>query len=212
MIKELLNRNKTQTRRIIKLQPILDIRVPEGSKVKEGLWIWPKNINWWVNNSPDESGILDYCPYGQVGARLWARETFATEKCWDNKPMSFFNNASDVPIWYKVCDPLVSDFVPCGKWRPSIFMPRWASRITLEITDIRVQRLQDILEDDAAAEGIRYAENSYELEWMTPSERGRKRIKDYQILWDSINGKKYSWESNPFVWALSFKVINQSKF
>ena len=85
-------------------------------------------------------------------------------------------------------------------------MPRWASRITLEITDIKVERVQEIKSHDATAEGVRYAKGSYEWEWFTPNARCLKRIDDFRILWDSLNAKRgYGWEVNPWLWVLSFK-------
>ena len=96
------------------------------------------------------------------------------------------------------------------KWRPSIFMPRWASRITLEIKDIRVERLQDISEEDAMAEGltwwiakngkVHYGEFIADV-WETKAARA------YARLWDTINAKRGGWDENPWVWAISFKAV-----
>lgn len=88
---------------------------------------------------------------------------------------------------------------------PAIFMPRWASRITLEVTEVRVQRLQEISEEDAIAEGI-------SKEYCDPIGKHSKADwhirNDYRDLWNSINSKRgYSWDSNPWVWCISFKVI-----
>lgn len=119
------------------------------------------------------------CPYGQVGDKLWVRESFLIKH--DYKTPKGFP-------YYKTnfCDDKIT------KWKPSIFMPRWASRITLEITGIRVERLQEISEQDAKDEGICfYDDNAVDV---------------FRELWDSINAKRgYSWESNPFVWVIEFK-------
>ncbi len=203
MVKAILEGKKSQTRRIMKPQPYLQkgLLYPLMNKPENAfVWEFKKENRWfaWEHNSYQfDLTISNQCPYGLVGSRLWVRETFATEKCWDNKPMSFFNNASDVPIWFKVCDPLVADFVPRGKWRPSIFMPRWASRINLEVTEVRVQRLQEITQEDCLAEGSYMATDK-------DDEGG------FVNLWDSINIKRgYSWSSNPWVWAISFKRMEQ---
>ena len=127
------------------------------------------------------------CPYGEPGDRLWVRETF-----------------SHVPgegVAYRATNPEL-DGAP---WKPSIHMPRWASRITLEITEVRVQRLQDISEDDVYAEGcasgLRHDPFACDgtNDWCFPH------------LWDSINGGTHNWESNPWVWALSFQLAAQGE-
>jgi hypothetical protein len=89
--------------------------------------------------------------------------------------------------------------IPCH-WKPSIFMPRWASRITLEITNIRVERLQEITEEDAKAEGIENPFFASDRYWPTFKDR-------FETLWDSINGKTYPWSSNPWVWVIEFKKV-----
>lgn len=103
-----------------------------------------------------------------------------------------------------------------SKWRPSIFMPRWASRITLRITEVRVERLQDISYEDACAEGCEWksaqpAEESPELgeTFMECSRRLRWPQRSYAKLWDSINGAG-SWAANPWVWAISFQCIQKN--
>jgi hypothetical protein len=96
-----------------------------------------------------------------------------------------------------------------GKWRPSIFMPRWASRITLKITDVRVERLQDISEDSAMAEGAqKYGETpDGELLFDVGSYRY-----GFKLLWDSINAKRgYGWDANPYVWVIEFRRVEGGK-
>ncbi len=143
-------------------------------------------------------------PFG-VGSRLWVRETFKYID-FDLRDMGELH--PNVKIEYKA-DGLqrwvkgdyktqISIPVPPNEiWRPSIFMPRWASRITLEITELRAQPVQDISEEDAIAEGI--ANGAYAV---------NPRY-SFQVLWDSINKKRgYSWESNCWVWAISFKRVS----
>ncbi len=149
---------------------------------------------FWVVADDPEPDIkkrikLVKCPYGQVGDRLWVRETWKK-----------LHPIMDSKVLYKA-DMMVPDL---GKpWQPSIFMPRWASRITLEITGVRVERLQEISVDDAFSEGI---------ESLMPYQRGDGPWNDltafayFISLWDSINAKRgYSWSDNPWVWVIEFK-------
>jgi hypothetical protein len=179
MVKALLEGRKTQTRRVIKLD------------LKQ---------HWFDEPILDDKEKIRYCPYGQVGDRLWVREIF--------KYIDFdLRDAGKLPhrtkIEYKsdgftkwVTATTDTQIVIPDKWRPSIFMPRWASRITLEITGIRVQRVQEICLCDIEAEGIPDDRATY---------NAPLQIAKYQNLWDSINGKKYPWESNPWVWVIEFK-------
>lgn len=169
MVRAVLDGRKTQTRRVIKPQPGL---------------LGPKDIPL----------LLYYCPYGQPGDRLWVRESWSVDMSMDHlKP-------SDVPedsiVYYRANTDKdwerQSTGQVMGKKRPSIFMPRWASRINLEITDIRVERVQDITEEDAKAEGV---------DWY-PAMRANRL---FQSLWDSINAKRgYAWDVNPWVWVVEF--------
>jgi hypothetical protein len=117
-------------------------------------------------------------PYGKLGDRLWVRETWAP----DFEPYEFIYRADD--------EARASS--QGGRWYPSIHMPRWASRITLEVESVRVERLQEISEEDAKAEGV---------EWY-PRSGSYKRL--FTALWESINGPG-SWEANPWVWVVTFK-------
>ena len=146
------------------------------------------------------------CPYGQVGDRLWVREAWRTSKVADELKPSNLAGGGHSPIWHEA-----QDDVPChpsdfGKLRPSMFMPRWASRITLEITRVRVERLQDITEADARAEGCApawldaYDHTTVHAHAQPTYKRG------YARLWGEINGD-VSWDANPWVWVLSFTVV-----
>jgi len=157
-----------------------------------------------------------YCPYGQVGDRLWERETHWRFGMWKKNGLTKtgkqrwrFKPLGNL-IWYMPNPP---DWVCKSKGeigyfkRPSIFMPRWASRITLEITELRVERLQEITEGDAIAEGamVKHSED-------TDEEAGYSFRLGFIDLWDSLNAKRgYSWISNPFVWVISFRRINGNK-
>jgi hypothetical protein len=130
------------------------------------------------------------CPFGIVGD-LWVRETFTYEGY----------SVEDKWLVYRA-DVAKSYTLNSGnKWKPSIFMPRAASRITLEITEIRVERLCEISAADAISEGI-------DLHYPVPGDGDPMPIVQYKMLWDSINGAN-SWFKNPFVWAITFKRVSQ---
>lgn len=186
MVKAILEGQKTMTRRVVKPQPPSFVsKMIFNDSV--GMWldrdggienIWTKTQS---NMGNVQHLIKRPCPYGRPGDRLWARETWAKGDA----------------IYYKA-DEVEGVFSYAGKWRPSIFMPRWASRITLEITDVRVERLQEITEGDSLREGIR---DDFKDDTFFPT------VYNFKILWDSTNGKKYPWSINPFVWVISFRRI-----
>ncbi len=184
MVRALLAGTKSQTRRGIKPQPDLVTNeivarfTPNDQKL-------------------GRLGEVVNCPYGQVGDQLWVRET------WQPHPEAGMDypgqNIQSDCVCYAADfnEHEVSDSKP---WKPSIHMPRWASRIQLEITGIRVERLQDIIEDDALAEGITYRDLP-----DNPDDTTKARTW-YRGLWSTINGFD-SWEQNPYVWVIEFKVI-----
>ena len=158
------------------------------------------------------SGERPPCPYGQVGDRLWVKETFSTD---------FKNYYPHDPIWYRTDDdrasliehrngvqgiwsPESKQFVPF-KWKPSIFMRRAFSRLTLEITKIRVERLRDISEEDAIAEGVQPLSHGFKNYLVADLQCGDARM-SYMSLWESINGEG-SWAKNPWVWVIEFKKL-----
>lgn len=170
---------------------------------------------WWTwRGDRDESAEpWEYlkCPYGSPGDRLWVRETWAPAKqggrcsiaeatyaCFPDGSQKFKSGE-----YYQEAPKGQLNWPSGWKWRPSIHMPRWASRITLEITEVRVQRLQDISEEDARAEGIRFHETSrvYGEGLCYPTARDA-----FAALWDKINGPG-SWDANPWLWAITFKRI-----
>jgi len=160
---------------------------------------------------------LSYCPYGQPGDRLWVRETFAS--CIDVDEMGFAPE-SDRCLFYKA-DPTPHCVTPghngpeeLGRWRPSIHMPRWASRITLEVTGVRVERLQDITYEQAIAEGITDPATMPEIPAghgtgetvMEYARRTNWPKSQFRYLWVTINGAE-SWDTNPWVWVVEFKRV-----
>ena len=171
MVRALLAGTKTQTRRIVKARDL------EWMDVHQGL------------REPDNA---ERCPYGQPGDRLWVRETFARI---DGQTRPWIE--TDYQATYTHGDRLGDTLGIKKRWTPSIHMPRHASRITLEVTGVRVERLQDISEADAIAEGVR---NSLHL----PG--GRFARENFEHLWWTIHGDG-SWESNPWVWVIEFKRV-----
>lgn len=193
MVRALLNGTKTQTRRVMKPQPR---RVDGGVPFGDG----PA----WAHAEPCTAMIR--CPYGQRGDRLWVRETSAQN----------WNQLSDTRmdrsyVYRADGEQRAQDNGTDLPWRPSIHMPRVASRITLEITGVRVERLQDISEADAVAEGVidlPLAVMPPGSLWAAHATAGPKlhaktAAGAYRLLWESINGPD-SWDANPWVWVVEF--------
>ncbi|HDW1350522.1 hypothetical protein [Klebsiella variicola] len=207
MVRAILDGRKTQTRRIMKPQPE---PCPRG-----GHW-WPSNVFKTMLHVEDEmqngkggwGGLVgDACPFGDVGDRIWVRETWAEAGA----------SAPDLKLYranYPEHVPSIYENVPPAeeiRWTPSIHMPRWASRILLEITDVRVERLNAISEEDAEAEGI-------DMEALYDSQDCYDCIADHNMtgrptvtgafkyLWESIYGED-GWKANPWVWVIEFKRV-----
>ena len=141
------------------------------------------------------------CPFGVVGDRLWVRETYTTaERIWDGDSCRSFMVPGIVrggSFFRYRADGEIDD----ARWRPSIHMPRWASRITLEITKVKVERVNDITRDDAIAEGCCAFEDN--AGWYGPEVA-------LAALWDSIYAKRgFGWDSNPWVWVIEFRRVEQ---
>lgn len=168
MVRAILAGRKTQTRRVIKPQPEV---MHESTRPEL----------WWGDNRPlYAESFARYCPYGLRSQRLWVREAWGLH---DTEPKDGPDGAY---VYFKATDGDRRE-LRYQKWRPSIHMPRWASRLTLEIVDIRVERLRDISEADAIAEGVKPTSH--------PSE-GHKE--SFATLWDEINSKRdFSWQANP---------------
>ena len=136
----------------------------------------------------------DYCClYGKPGDRLWVRETWCLGDDLDGNEAIYFR--ADAPP---------GDYI----WSPSIHMHREASRITLEVTDVRVERVQEISADDAEAEGIptHVVEHTFRKCYRGAGERAAKRIEYFSRLWDNLNAKRgYGWDANPWVWVVAFR-------
>ena len=206
MVQAILDGRKTQTRRLVKPQP------PDPDAVKKlaggGYGWWnPEGSERFVVTGPvwavrcigpDVANKGITCPYGRPGDRLWVRETWAARECREYDPSGAFSmGTGEQEILYRAGGPGGGKGEPDYGWKSSIHMPRWASRITLELTGVRVERLQDISEEDANAEGVRDSANySARLHFAR--------------LWDEINGKRAPWSSNPWLWVLEFKRVQNS--
>lgn len=195
MVRAILEGRKTQTRRIVKHAGD-DSRIYWNPVVVGG-------YGGWLN----DHGRPRPCPYGKPGDRLWVRETWAEVEGYKDH-----TGRDPGSIWYRAdgqCRFVGSDepYEPgiaeaelrVDRWRPSIHMPRHASRILLEITDVKVERLNDISAEDAVAEGVEAFAKDHNLTgyWTTAFAR----------LWNSIHGDG-AWNVNPFVWAIAFRRIN----
>lgn len=196
MVRALLAGTKTQTRRVCKpaqsysLSKVVEVPDPlERGQVYNG------------SHFGDEEGDVQFpSPYGGRGERLWVRETFSGPWCMEAQdgiaaaPPSKWGESSEIWYW--------ADGEPThGDWtrpRPSIHMPRWASRITLEVTSVRVERLQDISEKDAWAEGCEGYDDDVT--------GGKSGYSEFHDLWEQINGPE-SWAANPWVWVVEFRRL-----
>ncbi len=194
MVRALLAGTKTQTRRVFKTR-------------NGGVWPNP-------NDLPGMQQVLRTCPYGKPGDRLWVRETWM--ECGLTR-LGLMQAAFYAADGQTYCDTTASP-PTVRKWKPSIHMPRWASRITLEITSVRVERLQNISEADAVAEGVfRKVGNTPigdmvetatdgQLIYVDPSQARE----EYRRLWEQINGPG-SWAENPWVWVIQFKRLQEPR-
>lgn len=186
---------KTMTRRVVKPQPIPQHWIGEtprrlGSLRRPGFSVMTNQANIVKEIS---------CPYGQPGDRLWTREAWKTLLEYDHLPPREILRTA--PIWYLADGEAPNGY---GRYRHGRFMMRWMSRGLDEITGVRVERLQDISEADALAEGI----ERYDVLTECPPHDPHFHRGTFLRLWESINGPG-SWALNPWVWIIEFKVITK---
>jgi len=196
MVRALLDGTKTQTRRALKRQPWASCSIEEGHD-GESPFVYSALGGAGPGYDVEESRTPCRCPYGQPGDRLWVRETWAQPTTLDPGPT--FYRAD-----YPACAAGYTNLPPVDEitWKPSIHMFRKDSRILLEITGVRVERLQDISEADAVAEGWqRRPEVSEDPQVHADAARDW-----YMDLWEQINGTD-SWAANPWVWVVEFRRI-----
>jgi len=217
MVRALLVGAKTQTRRAMKPQPV---PIPPDVQRKSP---FDDTGYWWACSAAKSMmsmwDVPGACSHGTRGDRLWVREAWRTAASLDKENAgSIAKKAAEagypkpwMPVEYSA-DGCRADWDSTwgasGRQRLGRFMPRWASRITLEVTDVRVQRSQDISEEDAKAEGV-LSLSEAEVAATNPGGKTWSRgpaTARYELLWDAINGAG-SWASNPWVWAISFKRV-----
>jgi hypothetical protein len=220
MVRAILEGRKTQTRRVVSVQPPNEA----GWKLSECASTTgdKRNIGrvQWLKIAPNGYEVLDSfgeyfsSKYGRAGDRLWVRETFNHSDSWyEDKPsLNWKNCRRDGKCTYVYYN---ATLTPAQRrernedpwpWTPSIFMPRWASRITLEIVSVRVERVQEISEADSISEGI---QGCIDTTGMSSLRIGAEK---YRELWDSINAKRdgYAWKDNPWVWVIEFKKLSEA--
>jgi hypothetical protein len=195
MVRAILGNRKTQTRRVVKLNPDDPMSgAPRSFRAYEILD--GKHQGRFGFDNEDGEYV---CPYGEPGDRLWVRETF-------NLLAINVNGTDYNPENYRATRTLPD---PVGGWRPSIHMPRWASRITLVVTDVRVERVRTISEDDAIAEGLLHDSCG----WYVPGNPniGSPTAKmAFGQLWHNINAKRgFGWDVNPWVWVIEFRRVKR---
>lgn len=220
MVRAILEGRKTQTRRVV----ATDLRPQSEDTMMRGFPPNPQRVRMLGDyakcDAPPGSPSVSYrvpCPYGVPGDRLWVRETSLPDF---PKEFSFYDwTWAEVPEEYRKPEHVLYAATWTGhgiKWNPSIHMPRWASRITLEIVSVRVERVQDIRGRDCVAEGVtlrRWERNEEPLIDPGVESETRELRAAYARLWDSINGKKagHGWDDNPFVWVIEFKRVESAE-
>jgi len=239
MVRGILEGRKTQTRRVVKTQPNRELAPYPPEEATAPYW----NIGGF-RTLPDASNPLQV-PH-PVGSEMWVRETWKYRD-WtdDGEPfIAYRATEQDEPvhvdasrydddwgerlaeIWATLSEPenfQIDGSASDRKWRSPLFMPRWASRLTLTVKDVRVQRLQDISKEDAKAEGLKCLskDGGQVWKWGIPDSDGEpgnddhgwhwhrwstSHIEAYRTLWESINGPG-SWAANPWIWAYTFERV-----
>lgn len=215
MVRAILAGTKTQTRRPVKPQPYSVALVASGNH----LFDYRSDLNDYSRVVPMEKAVK-LCPYGQPGDRLWVRETFQIDAprdgTWHDTQWYGCKGSlvSEIPERFqhpRFCNYAADWLHGRIKWRPGIHMPRWASRITLLVKEVRIERLQSISEADAIAEGIEKRANAGQdsARWRvygTVDTYTSDPVSSYQSLWESINGAG-SWKANPWVFVITYERI-----
>lgn len=219
MIRALLDARKTQTRRVLKPQPFIDYMGNFCAPDRKGkVWNWGQHLD----GRPCVRNYISKHVHFAVGDLLWVRETWQGINTESGPQLSYRATPDyfEIDAWngpdegvgpsfnYDLCpgtdfaawgsDVLSND----GPWRPAIHMPRWASRLTLEVTGVKVERLQDISEEDALAEGF-----TFHALVSGDIPAGAHPIHSFRKLWDSLNAKRpgASWADNPWIAAITFR-------
>ena len=203
MVRAILEGRKTQTRRVCK-------RAYNSVSKEAPFAICPARKSGWIAWYGEQRlDIAEFTlssyehgfpyPYGQSGDRLWVREPWRAHLCAGREEEIHYRaDGESCPVDGKIIKP----------WRPSIFMPRCASRITLEITNVRIERVQEISEEDSIAEGIHVSPGHL---WRPLGSKDTMKPythwQAFAAIWDSINVKKMPWSDNPWVWVITFQRV-----
>lgn len=221
MVRAVLEGRKTQTRRAIKHQPFID-----GDFWKMDHAGWGRGLQLAPHGAKAELYLANHCPFGAIGDRLWVRETWMPDAPRDGTwgDVEFYGckglPLSMIPKRFRKPEHCIHRATWDGSemvgWTSSIHMPRWASRITLEITGVRVERLQDISESDAVAEGIeplplepdmpQFYHEYFPIGIKNGLRCNMSAASSFSGLWEAIYGKE-SWQANPWVWVIEFKRV-----
>ncbi|WP_419795069.1 hypothetical protein MYA83_12415 [Pseudomonas palleroniana] len=211
MVRAILEGRKTVTRRPVKVQPHID--------ASDNFCVGNSNYGQDGYGKPVTKHFVNSCcPFGKPGDRLWVRETWATDAQVDAVAPRDLSQGE--PILYAADDAIRQtgcSMITPGRGRPSIHMPRWVSRILLEITDVRVERLQGITEEQAVAEGLIWQGQENGKAFYSHAERnyppgahqqfgisGTDAVSAFRNLWTSVGG---DWDANPWVWSVSFRRV-----
>lgn len=231
MVRPVLADTKTKTRRVMRSQPYANGHTFDGHDIRCHIDALPpsamlmdvKRGKQGYTASDAEGDLLLECPQGVPGDHLWVREAWRTDASDDAIPPREVRPGS--PLWFEADGPDSGPKFPFikGRRRPGMFMPRWASRITLEVVSVDFERLQSISEEDCYAEGVPHDRGDWpifphesKLSFQTdahgndvPATIGHKAIDVYRWIWTSINGATgpTSWDANPWVWIIEFKRL-----
>ena len=203
------DRRKTQTRRVMKIQP----------EFRDGVYYWPTEADiaaYGTSAAELNQSIFRYAPY-KVGDRLWVREAFYCDDL--DYPNGMLEEMLRC-LYYRADGDCCSQIPECQcayfggvRWKSPLFMPRWASRLTLEVTAVRVERLQDISEEDAKAEGVAFSAvvpTAWDDKCIGRSlheQQGGSYLAGFYTAWEKLNGKRSPWQSNSWVWVVEFQRV-----
>lgn len=223
MVRETIAGRKMQTRRVAKLPPdATHVRGASGAEAPRQAFV----ALFREPGGDEAGGTVLHCPYGVPGDRLWVREAWRTSVACDDRPGSDMEKPGrgyGWPVWYAVDDGAVTwrgsteggpGFTTPGRYRHARFMPRWASRLLLDVLEVRVERLQAISEENARAEGVTPlecigADQPIPGDVLGRTQGSHPHVLAFAVLWDSINGSRpgCSWTDNPWVWVVRFKRV-----